>query len=173
MLCLMKISLVTMYIQCAQQLPKLSWSASRQALHWPERKALQSPGWTEPSPPANSAQKGSLQLMPSAALHSRLCHWQPNPSVLPLASAITSPPTQARWKHWHSAQTQGAARKGRLSKLPPHGESSLILFSGRDKFFRSWPLMTLVNPFQLRIFCDLVIFDYSLLTGSESKFSLS
>lgn len=95
-------------------------------------------------------------------------------SLCPLrASAITSPPTQTHWKHWHSAQTQGEAMKGRLSKLPPHGESSLILFSGRDKFFRSWTLMTIANTSELRIFCDSVIFDHSLLTGSESKFSLS
>lgn len=150
---------------------------SRQALQWPERRALQSLWWTEPSPPVSSAQKGSLHLMPWAALHSGLCHWQPDPGILPLASAIASPPTQARWKQWHPAQTQGAARKVRLSKLLPHGESSLILFSGRDmwniKIIRSWTLIILVNPSQLRIFFDSVIFDYSLLTGSESKSSLS
>lgn len=101
---------------------------SRQALHWPGRRALQPLWWTEPSPPVNSAQKGSLHLIPSAALHSGLCHWQPNHSVLPLASAITSSPTQAHWKQWHPAQTQGAAIKGRLSKLPHMVKASWSYF---------------------------------------------
>lgn len=157
-----------MYIQCVQQPPKLPWSVSRRLKEKP------------------SSLWGELSLHLLQTLHRRAhcswCHQQlctagfATDSQIPVsspASAITSPPTQARWKHWHSAQTQAAAMQGRLSKLLPHGESSPILFSGRDKFFRSWTLMTLVNLSQLRIFCDSVISDYSLLTRSESNFSLS
>lgn len=65
--------------------------------------------------------------------------------------------------------------EGRLSKLPLHGESSLILFSGRDKGNTKifWTLVILVNPCRLRILHDLEKFDCSLVTGSESKSSLS
>lgn len=114
---------------------------SRQALYWPERRALQCLWWTEPSPPVNSAQKGS-----AAALHSRLCHWQPNPSILPTASAIICPRTSLLEAVAFSTYP-GGSYEGQAVQLPPHGESSLILFSGRDKWnikiFRSW---TSVDP---------------------------